>query len=150
MSALCSTCSDLTFEKLLNSDVVFHKSLQALVRSAENSGCAFCKLCWAQIQSNCDPDAVDLCLIVSEPSSPGGGDGGAQHITPMTDFRVYLTALWNPPGENSATVIELSCGKSRSAGNELSTTLYVFADPGWCSSSTTLTMRWRIETHNWA
>lgn len=141
MVILCSICSDLTFEALWNQDFVFHESLKALVQSAEHRNCAFCSLLWAQIRRECSSDMIDLCLAAVLPPPLGkqiGQGGCADEEAPgqrVIDFKVYLTGCWNPPDlapyDSMATSLWMTCGKTLTAGNKISTKLRVFADPGW-------------------
>ncbi|KAK3331808.1 hypothetical protein B0T19DRAFT_472826 [Cercophora scortea] len=118
---------DGMMNELWNADFVFHDNLQALIHSAE-SGCAFCNLCWVQIQRERTWD-VDLCLAGS-----CNGMGGKTILDPT----IYLQAHWQMPDseQNVPSRLWISCGPLPNSEAEgltsqgLSTSLCIFAVPG--------------------
>lgn len=76
---LCAKCSKLVLADVWDQNVVFHPNLKSLADSAKT--CAFCNLCWIQLQRGSSNDAITRCL-------PPGGEHAK---TP-----VYLRGDWYP------------------------------------------------------
>lgn len=125
----CELCCSLSVELLDDNDVAFHDDISSLKRSAE-SGCDFCTLCWARIQSDWPRARVDACLQGKSPSD----DLKDQCWVPQMWLRGYFydRRRYVRPEDSTESQVRLSCGKEGEENLKMGTytNLSIFAAPG--------------------
>jgi hypothetical protein len=98
---LCSRCSLLTIDEVVENDVLFQPDLITL-KSNAGQGCEFCALCWATLQKANDHKQLDSLLR---------GESAWPESEPWTPTMWLRGGHFFNRGTDGA-YLEVSCGKA--------------------------------------